>query len=95
MVFNNEVLEYIADVARIGLPENEKRELLLSIQEIISIADRIDDADTSGVEPMEHITSLKNIFREDNVDEPYGRGIILSNASETKDGCFSVPRIVE
>lgn len=95
MEFNTEMLEYIADTARIGLSEKEKEELLLSIQEIICIADRIDEADTSGVEPMEHITSLKSVFREDKVKEMYEREIILSNASETKSGCFSVPKILE
>ncbi|NLC67179.1 MAG: Asp-tRNA(Asn)/Glu-tRNA(Gln) amidotransferase subunit GatC [Clostridiaceae bacterium] len=95
MNFNNEMLEHMADTARIGLSEGEKEELLSTIQEIISIADGIIDADTSGLEPMEHVTTLKNVFREDKVDEPYTREIILSNASETNEGCFSVPKIVE
>ncbi len=94
-MFGKEDIDYIADLSRIGLSEKEKEGLIFSINEIISAIDIVKDIDTSGVEAMEHITSLTNIFRNDEVNEVYDRESILSNASETRDGCFIVPKIVE
>lgn len=88
-------IEHIADVARIDLTDEEKEEINKSINEIIVYFDKLNSMDTSEVEPMELITTESNILREDIVVESYNREIILANASEHRNGYFSVPQIVE
>jgi aspartyl-tRNA(Asn)/glutamyl-tRNA(Gln) amidotransferase subunit C len=90
-----EELEYIADVARLSLTDEEKEEMTKSINEMITYFDKLNNMETSNVEPMELITTESNVLREDIVVESYDREIILANASEHRNGYFSVPQIVE
>ncbi len=94
-MFTVENLEHIADVARISLTDEEKEEMTKSINEIITYFDKLNSMDTSNVEPMELITTESNVLRKDIVVESYDREIILANASEHRNGYFSVPQIVE
>jgi len=95
IMFTVENLEYIADVARISLTDEEKEEMAESIDRIIAYFDKLNSMDTSNMEPMELIITEANVLREDIVVESYDRETILINASEHRNGYFSVPKIVE
>ena len=94
-MFTVENLEHIADLARITLTDDEKEKMTKSISEIITYFDKLSNMDTSNAEPIELITTESNILREDTVVDSYDREIILANASEHRNGYFSVPQIVE
>jgi aspartyl-tRNA(Asn)/glutamyl-tRNA(Gln) amidotransferase subunit C len=47
------------------------------------------------MEAMSHAFPVKNVFREDVVMPSTDREIITSNAPNSKDGCFVVPRTFE
>ena len=55
----------------------------------------LNELDTEGVEPMSHAFGRTNVFREDAVTNEDMRDDILSNAPESKDGAFLVPKTVE
>ena len=56
---------------------------------------KLNELDTSGVEPMSHIFPVNNVFREDVVTNGDDRENILGNAPRQKDGAFQVPKTVE
>ena len=57
--------------------------------------DKLNELDTSGVEPMSHVFPVHNVFREDVVVNGDIRETILANAPQEKDGSFVVPKTVE
>ena len=57
--------------------------------------DKLNELDTSGVEPMSHVFPVENVFREDVVANGDMRQDMLTNAPEQKDGSFKVPKTVE
>jgi aspartyl-tRNA(Asn)/glutamyl-tRNA(Gln) amidotransferase subunit C len=65
------------------------------MEKIISYVDKLNELDTLGVKPMEHVIPMKNVLREDVSGESYDRERILSNAPKQCDGCFVVPKVVE
>lgn len=88
-------IEYISDLARLNLTEEEKGRLVLEMNEITSYVEKLHELDTKDVLPMEHVTSMKNVFREDMVEKSYDRDVVLANAPSHENGCFAVPRVVE
>ena len=57
--------------------------------------DKLNELDTTGVEPMSHVFPVNNVFREDVVVNGDEHEKILANAPEEKDQSFKVPRTVE
>lgn len=95
MKITEETIEHVANLARLKLTEAEKEKLTSQMAEIISYVDKLNELDTSGVEPTAHVIPIRNVFREDVVTESYDREKILSNASAQEDGCFKVPKVME
>ena len=62
---------------------------------MLDYIDKLNELDTAGVEPMVHVFSMNNVFREDVVTNKDDSDDILKNAPEKKDGAFKVPRTVE
>jgi aspartyl-tRNA(Asn)/glutamyl-tRNA(Gln) amidotransferase subunit C len=62
---------------------------------ILEYVDKLNELDTSNVEPTSHVMPVKNVFREDRTENSYDREKILANAPSTEDGCFKVPKVVE
>ncbi len=90
-----ETIEYVADLARINLDEEEKLSLSQDLTNIIAFADKLSELDTIDVAPLDHILPLSNVFREDIVEESYDRDELLKNAKTKEEGCFFVPQIIE
>ena len=88
-MITREDVENIAILSKLFVPEEEMDSLTESMQEIISFADTINNADTEGVE-FDNINNLSNVLREDIVKESLPQEEILSNAPEQAEGHFLV-----
>ena len=62
---------------------------------MLDYIDKLNELDTSDVEPMSHVFPVNNVFREDIVTNRDEREKTLKNAPAQKDGAFKVPRTVE
>ena len=61
---------------------------------MLDYIDKLNELDTSAVEPMSHVFPVNNVFREDVVENGDGREISLANAPERKEDSFVVPRTI-
>lgn len=95
MKISRETVEYVAGLAKLYVSEEEKQKLARQMGEIIGYVEKINELDTSGVEPLEHVENTINVFRKDEVRESLKRELILENAPEEDDGAFRVPEIME
>jgi len=87
-------VEYVANLARISLSEEEKQIFTEQLGKIIEYVEKLNELDTSGVMPMAHATGLKNVFREDLPGESMTPEKALQNAPDKEDHFFRVPRVV-
>ena len=82
-------------LAKLELSLEEKEAARHDMERMLDYIDKLNELDTSGVEPMSHIFPVDNVFREDVVTNGDDRENILKNAPEQKDGAFKVPKTVE
>ncbi len=90
-VINDETIEYVGILAKLELSEEEKEQAKRDMGRMLDYIDKLSELDTSGVEPMSHVFSVQNVFREDVVTNGDMREEILKNAPGEKDGMFMVP----
>lgn len=91
---SDEMIEYVGILAKLELNDKEKEQAKKDMGEMLDYIDRLNNLDTTGVEPMSHIFPLNNVFREDVVTNQDGSEDTLSNAPEQKNGGFKVPRTI-
>ena len=95
MKITTEMVDYISELSRLKLPEEEKEKMTGELEQILAYMDTLNALDTSGVEPMSHVFPVKNVLREDEVAPSFDRAELLRNAPATDGEAFLVPRAVE
>lgn len=95
MQINEQLIDYVAALSRLELSPEEKKRAEKDLGSIVGYIDKLNELDTSGVEPMSHAFPVKNVFREDVLMASEDRDVLLQNAPQKKDGCFQVPKTVE
>ena len=94
-IISDETIEYVGILAKLELSEDEKEQAKKDMGSMLDYIDKLNELDTSNVEPMSHVFPVHNVFREDVVVHGDDRENILKNAPEEKDGSFSVPKTVD
>ncbi|MDD3279368.1 MAG: Asp-tRNA(Asn)/Glu-tRNA(Gln) amidotransferase subunit GatC [Lachnospiraceae bacterium] len=94
-IITDETIDYVSILAKLKLTEAEKEDAKADMQKMLNYIDKLDELDTSGVEPMSHVFSFDNVFREDVVTNQDDRDAMLANAPLAKDGQYKVPKTVE
>ncbi len=95
MKITTELVDYISELSRLSLPEEEKAAMTAQLERIVGYMDVLAGLDTAGVEPMSHVFPVKNVFREDEPVPSQDRAQLLANAPVPDGEAFLVPRAVE
>ena len=94
--FSKDTIEHVSKLALLDLSEEEKDIFSKQLNNIISYFKKLNDLDTTDVEPTTHpIDGLKNVFREDIPWKSLSNEEALKNAEHKKDGYFKAPRILK
>ena len=88
-------VEHVARLARLELNEREKETMRAQLDSILSYIDKLNELDTSGIEPTSHVLPMTNVFREDDVQSSLAQEDALANAPDRHDLFFRVPKILE
>jgi len=91
----SEEVEYVARLSRLDLNDEEKEVFGEQLDSILKYVEKLNELDTSNVEPTFHVLSIKNVFREDEVKQSIPLEDALANAPDRVEDFFKVPRIVE
>ena len=94
-IISDETIEYVGILAKLELSQSEKQAAQNDMSRMLAYIDKLNELDTTGVEPLTHIFPVSNVFREDVVTNGDEREQILKNAHQCKDGAFKVPKTVE
>ena len=94
-IISDETIEYVGILAKLELSPEEKEQAKKDMGEMLDYIDKLNELDTSGVEPMSHVFPVQNVFREDVVVNGDNSEDMLKNAPEMKDNSYQVPMTVE
>lgn len=93
-IIDDVTIDYVGILAKLELSSEEKEQAKQDMGRILDYIDKMNDLDTTGVEPMSHIFPVENVFRQDEVTGTDERERLLANAPEERDGMFAVPKTI-
>ena len=88
-------VEHVARLARLELTQEEKERMAAQLDPILAYVDKLNELDTSGVEPTTTVIPMVSVMREDEVRPSLDQEEALANAPDRVDVFFRVPRIIE
>lgn len=88
-------IEHIANLSRITLTVDEKNTFSKQLTNILDYIEKLNELNTDEVQPMAYATSLRNVFREDELKSSFSRQEILELSLSSTNGYFKVPKIIE
>ena len=95
MEVTRELVEKLAFLARLNFTEAEKTEITEDLSKMIAFVDKLNEVDTTGVEPLIHLSSEVNVLREDITGGSISRQDALKNAPEILEDFFTVPKVIK
>jgi aspartyl-tRNA(Asn)/glutamyl-tRNA(Gln) amidotransferase subunit C len=93
-----EQVRYVADLANLNLTPGEVERMAREMDSILSHIDKLNEVDTSGVEPMAQVlfdAGDTATWREDAERATLANEDALANAPTPGQGFFKVPRVIE
>ncbi len=88
-------VEHVAELARLQLTPEEKERFSAQLNEILTYIGKLNELDTTQVEPTSHVIPMANVWRDDEVRPSLDRELVLQNAPDASHFFFKVPRIIE
>jgi len=99
-------VSYVADLAHLELTEGERARMLRDLNSILGYIERLNELDTSGVEPMAQVSTrtahvveggeaFAYAMRPDALIPCLPHEDAISNAPQTDGTFFKVPKVIE
>jgi len=98
MALEEKDVRYVAELAHLELTDEEVKKFLPQLDSILQYVQKLNELDTTHVEPMAQVTypAAENpALRSDEPQPTFTRDEALANAPEQGSGCFKVPHVIE
>ena len=86
-------VEHVAKLARLELWVAEKEMFSHQLGDVLAHVEKMNEVDTTNIEPMPHPIPVYNVMREDVVKYEQTKEEMMANAPFEEDGFFRVPKI--
>jgi aspartyl-tRNA(Asn)/glutamyl-tRNA(Gln) amidotransferase subunit C len=95
MEVNDKLVEKLAMLSRLQFDAERKASIKNDLQKMIAFVEKLNELDTTGVEPLLHMSNNINLLREDEVKGSSSREEGLKNAAANNGEFFRVPKVIK
>ena len=85
----------MAHLSRLRFNGQEKQEIKEKLQRMIGFVEKLNELDTTGIDPLLHMSGNVNILRNDEIKGSISREEGLKNAPVAGDKFFKVPKVIK
>jgi aspartyl-tRNA(Asn)/glutamyl-tRNA(Gln) amidotransferase subunit C len=89
------LINNLANLARLRFNEEEQAEIRNDLQRMIAFVEKLQEVDTTGIEPLLHMSETMNAYREDEVKGSMQKATALANAPGADSNYFKVPKVIK
>jgi aspartyl-tRNA(Asn)/glutamyl-tRNA(Gln) amidotransferase subunit C len=94
MEVNDALIDNLSNLARLEFSTEEKEDIKKDLRRMIEFVEKLGELDTTGVEPLLHMSPAINVLREDTPASSVSREEALANAPATDGTYFKVPKVI-
>ena len=95
MEVTDELIADLSKLARLEFVDAEKEEIKHDLQQMITFINKLNEVDTTGVEPLLHMSENVNVLREDEIKGSISREDAFKNAPIHNEQFFMVPKVIK
>jgi aspartyl-tRNA(Asn)/glutamyl-tRNA(Gln) amidotransferase subunit C len=95
MTIDRDLILKLENLTRLELSEAERGKLMGSLNDILTMVDKLKEVNTEGVSPLVYINEEPQVLREDIVKNQLTRKDALSNAPDHNGIYFKVPKVID
>ena len=94
MQIDKTLISKLEKLSRLELAEKEKSSIQKELNEILSMVEKLNEIDTTGVEPLIYISAEENVLRVDKIINQLSHEVALKNAPLQNGEYFLVPKVI-
>jgi aspartyl-tRNA(Asn)/glutamyl-tRNA(Gln) amidotransferase subunit C len=94
MEVTDKLIDNLSNLARLEFNAADKELIRNDLQRMILFVEKLRELDTTGVEPLLHMSPEINVLRDDVPGGSVSRAAALSNAPATDGTYFKVPKVI-
>ena len=94
MAISREEVIHIAKLACLNLTEAEIEKSTKDMQEILELANMVNNVNTEGMNETVAANNKRNVLRKDEVVDFGNRELLLQNAPSQDEGMFRIPKVI-
>ncbi len=95
MSMDKDTVRKAASLGRLEIPEGDLDRWAKQLSGILKWIEQLQDVNTDGVEPLASVVDIELHLRKDEVNDGGDPERVLSNAPESVEGYYVVPKVVE
>ncbi|HTB51548.1 MAG TPA: Asp-tRNA(Asn)/Glu-tRNA(Gln) amidotransferase subunit GatC [Ferruginibacter sp.] len=95
MEVNDQLIDKLANLSRLKFDAAEKTAIKSDLQSMIQFIDKLNELDTTGVDPLLHMSDNVNVLRADEIQGSISREEALKNAPMHDEQFFKVPKVIK
>lgn len=95
MQVDDALIDKLSKLAMLQFSNEEREEIKSDLEKMIGFVDKLKELDTTGVEPLLHMSNNTNILRDDVPGNMIDRTEALQNAPLHDEEYFKVPKVLK
>jgi len=95
MKIDSKTVDKLAELARLEFDEASRNEIVNDLNRIVSFVEKLNEIDTSSVEPLIYLTDTTNSMRNDEVKQVITQQEALKDAPKRDSDYIKVPKVID
>jgi len=93
-MIDNATVDKLAELAKLQFDEKGKEAIKGDLEKMLKFIEKLQEVDTTGVEPMIYVNEETNVFRKDEIVPSITKKEALENAPNADSDYFKVPKVI-
>ncbi|HSC53341.1 MAG TPA: Asp-tRNA(Asn)/Glu-tRNA(Gln) amidotransferase subunit GatC [Phnomibacter sp.] len=94
MVVDEKLIDHLANLARLEFAGSEKQAMIQDMQRIIGFVEKLNELDTTGVQPVRYMGQTADRYRQDEPGKMLTASEALQLAPHHNESFFKVPKVI-
>lgn len=94
MKIDKKIVEKLADLSKLEFDDKSREEIINDLNKMLAFVEKLNEVDTTNVEPLIYMTDEVNVLREDDVHHEITQKDALKNAPKKDSDYFKVPKVL-
>lgn len=95
MKITDQKIKELSHLARLNFDDKDKEKIKVDLGRIIRFCEKLNELDTTNVEPLIYMSDRTNHLRDDVVKPSLNKQTALKNAPDADSDYFRVPKVIK